>query len=99
VLIALFPHPWSCYSSQFFRIHFNIIIPSTPRSSKWSLPYRFSPTSNSVCISHLSYACYMPHPIHLSLFDERNNIWWRLQIINSSLWKCLPLPFLGPYCP
>jgi len=24
-----------------FKIHFNIILPSTPRASKWSFPFRF----------------------------------------------------------
>jgi len=42
----------------------NIILSSTPRSSKVSLPFRIS-NQNFVCISHLSDACYMicpPHP-------------------------------------
>jgi hypothetical protein len=35
-----------------------IILPSTPRSRKWSLPLRFS-DQNYVCISHSVQACFM----------------------------------------
>jgi hypothetical protein len=30
-------------------------------SSECFLPFRFS-SKNTVCISHLSHACFMPHP-------------------------------------
>ena len=43
----------------YFTIHLNII-PSTRRSSKWSLSYRF-PLQNSVCITLLPFTCE-PHP-------------------------------------
>jgi hypothetical protein len=32
-----------------------------PRSSKWSLTFRF-PNQNIVCISHLSHASYLLYP-------------------------------------
>lgn len=41
----------------FIYIHFNIILPSKPRSSKWSLPLKFF-NENIVCISHL-YHVYL----------------------------------------
>ena len=47
-----------------FKIHFNIIRPSTPRSSKISERFGF-PQHNSVFIFLLSYTCHMPDPSHL----------------------------------
>jgi hypothetical protein len=40
----------------FSEIHYNIILPSTPRSSEWSLSFGFS-YQDFVYISHLSHAC------------------------------------------
>jgi len=30
------------FTPYFLNIHFNIIVPTTPRSPTWSLPFRFS---------------------------------------------------------
>jgi len=55
------PHHWSLSSAgwissdvppYFCKIHYNL--PSTHRSSNWSLPFRFS-NQNFVCISQLSH--------------------------------------------
>jgi hypothetical protein len=43
--------------SYFPKIHFNIILPFTPRSSEWSLPFRLS-NQNFV---HISYLPHAPH--------------------------------------
>jgi len=48
------------------KIHFNIILPSLFGFSESSLPFRF-PDQNFVFISHISHACYMPHPSVLDL--------------------------------
>jgi hypothetical protein len=50
---------------RFPKIHSNIILPSTPASSEWSLHFRFS-SQDIVNISHISYAyaCYTPLPYH-----------------------------------
>ena len=47
-----------------FKIRFNIILPSTPISSKSSPSFRF-PHQNHVPISSLLHACHMPCPINL----------------------------------
>jgi len=52
-------HHFHALRTYFPRIHFNIIFPSAPTSSEWSLTCRFS------CISQLFHAFYMPHPSHI----------------------------------
>jgi hypothetical protein len=42
------PHPAPCFRN----INFNIVLPYTPRTSKWSLPFKHS-NQNFVRISHL----------------------------------------------
>jgi len=46
-------HPLHPFLPDFPEINSNIIFPSMPRSSDWSLPFRFSGL-NFVCISQLS---------------------------------------------
>ena len=63
---ATCPHPESdqsspCPSSHVLKIHFNIILPSTPGSPKWSLSLRF-PRQNPVFSSPLPHTRYMPRP-------------------------------------
>jgi len=66
-------------SSHFLKIHFNIILPSMPRSSKWSLSTRF-PYQNLVCNSPVPHATY---PIDLSFLDF---ITWI--IFGEKWWPC-----------
>jgi len=55
----------------FFKIHFNIILPYTPKSSKSSPSLRHS-HPYPVCISPLPHTCYMPvHVIHLDSSPEQ----------------------------
>jgi len=83
-LVYTFP---PCFS----KIHSGIIIPSFPRSSKWSRPFGFS-NQSFVLISYISHVCYMaPHLTHLDLitliiFSEEYKLW------SSSL--CIFLHFL-----
>jgi hypothetical protein len=44
--------PWIQCRTHFFKLHLNIILAFTPRSPKWSVPFRFS-DQNLVCTSHL----------------------------------------------
>jgi hypothetical protein len=47
----------------FFKIHFNVFLPSMTMSLTLSLPLRFS-DENFVHVNHLSDVCYMHRPSH-----------------------------------
>ena len=90
-------------SSHFLQINFNIIIPSTPGSSKCSLSIRF-PHHNPVYAAHLPpYVLHAP-PITFFLFDRQNNIGWAVQFIKLlityfSPMPCYPVPLRDKYSP
>jgi len=67
--------------SHILKIHINIILSSTPGSSKWYLSLRF-PHQNPVYISPLPHTCYMPRTSLYSRFHHPKNIWWGVQIIS-----------------
>jgi len=54
-------------TSYFLKIHLNIILPSTPWSSKWSVSLRFS-LQKPVYASSITHTFYMPRPSHLLLY-------------------------------
>jgi hypothetical protein len=79
-------YPVHALTSSFFKIHFNIILPSTPRFSKCSLSFGF-PHQNTVGIS---FPLYMPHSRHLIL---PKNLLWGTQIT-----KLTTVEFYQTFC-
>ena len=76
-LVPILSHrnPVHASTSHILKTHFNITLPSMPRSSKWSLfltsPYP-KPCVHLLCLPHV------PHgpATHYSQSDHLNNIWW-----------------------
>ena len=67
-------------TSHFLKIHLNIILPSTPGSSKRTLSIRF-PHQIPVNPSPLPDTRYMSRPSHSSRFYHPNSIGWGVHII------------------
>jgi hypothetical protein len=63
VPILIQMHPLRIFLSYFSNIHPNVIFPSTPRSSEWSLPFRYS-DQKIVCIfvSNISLRIWVSNP-------------------------------------
>jgi hypothetical protein len=57
-------HPVHTFPSYHRKIVLILSFPSTPSSSNWSLPFRFS-NQNMLCIFRLSHSCYMPRSFHI----------------------------------
>ena len=80
---ATYPYPEPDKSSprlpSCVLIHFNIILPSTPRSSTWSLSFRL-PHQNGVCAYPLSDTCHMPRQSHCPWFYQNLIIYFKLII-------------------
>jgi len=74
-------NPWP--PSHLLKIHYNIIFPFTPASSRWSLSFRL-PHQNPVCAAPLPHTCYMPCSSH-SRFYHPKNILWGTEIIKLLL--------------
>jgi len=72
--------PVRILTSQFLKIHLNIILPSTHELPQWSVSPRF-PHQNPVCTCPLPHTLYMPQPPHSSRFYHLQNIEWGVQNI------------------
>jgi hypothetical protein len=66
----------------FPTLHFNIILPDTPKSSKWLHPSAF-PTEDLNASIFPSSACYMVRPNHPLLLEHLNYILWEAEIMKS----------------
>ena len=75
-------NPVHALSPHFLQIQFNVL-PSTPRSSNWSLTIR-SPHHNPLCTSPLPHTCYMRPLSHFSWSNLATDVGWR-DAISSSL--------------
>jgi len=96
-----YPEPMNAvhtFPSYFSKIHLNVILPSTPGSHIWPLPFRFS-DQNFVSISQLCHARYIPHLCRSLWFDQANHIWLKVQSMKLLIMQfrlassyILPLP-------
>jgi hypothetical protein len=78
--------PFHNLPHNFLKLNFDIVLPSTYRSSKCSLPFRLS-NLNFICISYLLQACYMHCPSHPSWLDYQVG-WskWSLETQGANVW-------------
>jgi hypothetical protein len=67
-----------CRPSHVLKIHFNIILPVMPRSSKWSSSLRSS-HQNPARTSPVPHTSHMPSPSHSAWFDHPNDTLWGVQ--------------------
>ena len=74
VLIVNQINPDHASPSHVLKIHFNIILPSMSRSSKWSLSLR-SVHQYPYAPLLPPHACHIPRSSNFPLVDLSNNIW------------------------
>ena len=77
---------------HFLKTEFNISLPSTSRSCKWSLSHRFFFSPPTKSLSPIRHICHMPHPSHSSWFYHPNNIWCKVQITKLLIMQYSPIP-------
>jgi hypothetical protein len=96
------PNPVRPIDPYLPKVHLNVILSPTPRSSQWSLAFG-PPYQNPVSTSPLPHACHMSSPPHPPLFNHPNNIRRRIQVMKFVIMQFSPrsvfLPFRPKYPP
>ena len=91
ILSLINPVPPSLF--YFLKIHFNIIIRHSPRSSNLSLSLMLL-HQHPIRTTSLFVTCHIPRPSHSSWFDHLKSIWWvqstKLLIVVLNLWFLRP---------
>jgi len=91
-----------CPTSHYLKIHLNIILPSMPGFSKWSLFLRF-PCQKLVYASTLPHMWHTPHPSHSSWFNHQTVLGEQYRSLSSSLCSfsnpCYLVPLSSTYSP
>jgi len=79
----------------YLKTYFNITLPSTSRSSKWSPSIRL-PTKSL----YAPHTCHLPHPSHSSWFYHLSQIWRGVNVIKFLTTQFAPVPYyLTPFRP
>jgi len=87
-------YPVHTFPPYYPMIHFNIIFPSMPKFSEWSLPFSFF-NKNIVSIYRLSHACFIPRPSHSPWFDHPNIICLSVQFMKLHIMQSSPASLLS----
>jgi hypothetical protein len=83
------PNPVRPTNRYLHKVHLNVILPPTPRSSQWSLTFG-PPNQNPLNISPLPHACHMSRPLHPPWFNHPRNIRWRIQAVKFIIMQFSP---------
>jgi hypothetical protein len=90
------PNPIRPDDPYLSKVHLNVILPSTLRSSQWSLPF-WPPKQNPTNTSPLPHASYMSRPSHPPWFNRPNNIRWRIQAVKFIIVQFSPRSIFLPF--
>jgi hypothetical protein len=84
------------------KVHLNVILPPTPRSSQWSLAFG-PPNRKPANTSPIPHACHIPRPPHTPWFNHPKNIRSKIQVMKFIIMQFSPrsvfIPFRSKYLP
>ena len=92
----LYPNP--CIDTYPFKVHSNIVLPSTPGPPSRSLSYRFTCYNFESTSIFLHYG-YIPCPSQSFRFNHPDYIRWTVQTMKFLIMEPPPLPILIPIGP